>query len=126
MVRLRRYRLRPWALGDGDVVGDLFDWEPPAPPKPAPEKAFDGETYEAERDYFRLDGQLGRVFHLMKDGKWRTIPDIVEDTGGSPQSVSARLRDFRKRKYGSHIVERKSLGGGLFTYRLTVCPTSAS
>ncbi len=81
-------------------------------------KAFDGSTYEPYRDYDRLTGQLGRVFNLMRDGQWRTIPQIVEVTGGSPQSVSARLRDFRKDKYGAYAVERESMGGGMFRYRL--------
>ncbi len=81
-------------------------------------KAFDGSTYEPYRDYARLTGQLGRVFDLMRDGNWRTIPQIAEITGGSPQSISARLRDFRKDKYGAYAVERKLIGQGLYSYRL--------
>lgn len=101
---------------------DLFDWTPP--PKPLPEppanRAFDGETYEPPRDHARLKGQLGAVYELMRDGRWRTIPAIVEVVGGTPQSISARLRDLRKAKYGGHAVDRMSLGEGLFSYRVVI------
>lgn len=85
-----------------------------------PSRAFDGKTYEPERDYARLTGQLGRVFELMKDGEWRTIPQIVQQTRGSPQAISARLRDYRKPKYGGHTVERKFISAGVWAYRLVV------
>ena len=85
-----------------------------------PHRAFDGGTYEPQRDYFRLSGQLKKVFDLMQDGMWRTIPLIAEIVGGSPQAISARLRDLRKEKYGRHTVERRHLGDGLFTYRLRI------
>jgi hypothetical protein len=82
--------------------------------------AFGGKTYEPARDFRRLSGQLGDVFHLMKDGQWRTLHQISLCCGGSEASCSSRLRDLRKAKYGSHIVLRKSLGNGLFEYRLVV------
>lgn len=85
---------------------------------PPPNRAFDGETYEPERDYVRLTGQLGRVFNLMKDGQWRTLTQISRITQGSPQAISARLRDCRKAKYGGHTVERKWVDSGLWAYRL--------
>ncbi len=81
--------------------------------------AFDGATYSPERDYDRLSGQLKRVFMFMRDGQWKTIPQIAEAAGGSPQAVSARLRDLRKAKYGGHTVERKYVSDGVFEYRLT-------
>jgi hypothetical protein len=87
-------------------------------PKPAPARAFDGETYDPARDYQRLDGLIGRVFRLMADGQWRTLERIRDEAGGTEASVSARLRDFRKAKYGSRIVERKHLKNGLYAYRL--------
>jgi hypothetical protein len=80
---------------------------------------FDGETYNHERDFDRLNGQLHRVFDLIKDGAWRTIPEITDAIGdASPQSISARLRDLRKDKFGAHTVERRYLGEGLYEYRL--------
>jgi hypothetical protein len=81
--------------------------------------AFDGRTYSPERDYDRLNGQLKRVFDFMRSGEWHTIPQIAEAAGGSPQAVSARLRDLRKAKYGHHTVERRYLSDGVFEYRLT-------
>ena len=83
-----------------------------------PKRAFDGVTYQADRDHAQLNGQLMRVFVLMKDGHWRTLNEIARDVGGSPASVSARLRDLRKAKYGSRVVERLHVGNGLFQYRV--------
>lgn len=97
-----------------DLFGDTL-YTPPSP-----DEAFDGETYQANRDYLRLNGQLGNVFETMRDGRWRTINNIAAQVIGSPQAISARLRDLRKAKYGAHEVERKSLGRGLFAYRLIV------
>lgn len=98
----------------------LFDWTPPPLPSPHRAEAFDGRTYAPDRDYKRLHGQLLAVFELMKDGKWRTLADISGKVEGSEASLSARLRDLRKDKYGSHQVERERIEGGLFKYRLTV------
>jgi hypothetical protein len=78
----------------------------------------DGKTYDADRDFDRLGGQLGRVFTLMKDGRWRTLEQIQSAAGGSIAAISARLRDLRKPKYGSREVERRYLHNGLFEYRL--------
>ncbi len=97
------------------IQGDLFDLPPPI--------AFDGETYEPQRDYGRLSGQLLRVYQLMKDGEWRTLYQVAMEVGGSEPAVSARLRDFRKEKYGSHSVDREHLYGGLYRYRLILNPT---
>jgi hypothetical protein len=97
---------------------DLFDWTPPPLPEPHRNRAFDGTTYEPREDYTRLKGQLWRVFQLMSDGKWRTLGEIADDAGGSEASVSARLRDLRKPKYGAREVERERVDGGLYRYRL--------
>lgn len=98
-----------------DLFGDIpYD----ELPRPAPAKAFDGKTYEPKRDHERLSGQLLRVFNAMKTGGWWTIPRLAEEVNGSPQAVSARIRDLRKEKYGGHIVIRESVSGGLFRYRL--------
>ncbi len=98
------------------MTDDLFDQLQ----KPSPASAFDGGTYEVDRDYLRLDCQLGKVFALMKDGRWRTIPQITEETGGSEAAISARLRDLRKKKYGEHTVLREYMDHGLFRYRLII------
>lgn len=95
---------------------DLFSWTPlPSPPA---HRAFDGKTYQADRDHKRLQGQLLAVFNLMQDGKWRTLSDISARVEGSEASLSARLRDLRKSKYGSHDVKRERIEGGLYRYRV--------
>lgn len=98
---------------------DLFGYAAslPEPPKA---KAFDGQTYVAERDYERLSGQLRAVFELMKDGRWRTISEIGAQVEGSEAAISARLRDLRKLKYGAHEVQREHIDRGLYRYRVIV------
>lgn len=79
---------------------------------------FDGHTYEPDLDQSRLVTQLRRVFNVMCDGQEHTLAELAEATGGSEAAVSARLRDFRKERFGSWIVHRRRIGGGLFAYRL--------
>jgi hypothetical protein len=81
---------------------------------------FDGSTYDHDRDHMRLAGQLGRVFDCMKDGRWRTLAVISLIAGGTEASVSARLRDIRKPRYGGHTVDRRHVARGLFEYRVVV------
>jgi len=83
---------------------------------------FDGQTYERELDQVRLAGQMLDVFRLMKSGAWWTLREL-EDASYAPQaSISARLRDLRKEKFGGHTVERQRIGGrsGTYQYRLIV------
>lgn len=98
---------------------DLFSYVAPLP-SPARGEAFDGSTYQSDRDYTRLNGQLLAVFELMKDSRWRTLADISGQIAGSEASLSARLRDLRKSKYGSHVVKRERIEGGLFKYKLVI------
>lgn len=76
-----------------------------------------GHTYDPALDADRLNKQLGRVYELMKDGQWRSLGEI-KAVGGSEASISARLRDLRKKEFGSYRVEHKRLGGGLWVYRV--------
>lgn len=79
---------------------------------------FDGSTFEPKRDSVRLGEQMAAVFELMKDGKERTLKEIAHGTGSPESSVSARLRDLRKERFGGHTVERQYIARGLFSYRL--------
>lgn len=81
---------------------------------------FDGATFDAALDGDRLRRQLGRVFELMRDGAWRSLPEIAAATGDGEASVSARIRDLRKRKFGSHDVQRRRRADrpAVFEYRL--------
>jgi hypothetical protein len=80
--------------------------------------AFDGETFDHERDQARLSGQLARVLALMRDQHWRTLDEIRAVVGGSEAAISARLRDLRKVKFGRYAVERRHVHDGLFEYRV--------
>lgn len=65
---------------------------------------FDGATYDPEHDEVRLKGQLWHMFQLMKDGKRRTLSEIETVTGYPQASISTRLRDFRKPRFGGHTL----------------------
>jgi len=95
------------------------------PPKKVIDK-FDGATYEKPKDGERLTTLMGRVYELMRDGKWRTLRQIASKCNGTEASVSARLRDLRKEKFRSRypskdvIRERVPDGNGLHRYRVVV------
>ena len=103
------------------VLPGMFD--PPVSDVAQPVDAFDGETYEPEADQVRLSQLLARVYDVMRDGRWRTLREITEALGGASEaSVSARLRDLRKVRFGAHVVERRRRGeaaAGIFKYRVT-------
>lgn len=94
-------------------------------PSPNPQavvenRRFDGTTYEPERDCARLTKQFTRVWDVMKDGRWRTLAELHAATKDPEASISARMRDFRKEKFGAHDVQRRHLHDGLFEYRLVI------
>ena len=99
-----------------DYGGDGFAFVRPAG------TTIDGETYEPVHDQVRLGKQALAVFELMRDGKWRTLREITEAIGGGSEAgVSARLRDFRKAKFGGHVVNRRRRGeeaSGIFEYQV--------
>jgi hypothetical protein len=79
---------------------------------------FDGATYEHPRDGARLGDQMLAVLSVMSDGNWRTLADIASETNAPEASVSARLRDLRKPRFGGYTVNREFLRRGLFRYQL--------
>lgn len=81
---------------------------------------FDGDTCVPELDEKRLSTQLVAVRDLMVDGRWRTLPMIASAVGASEASVSARLRDLRKPRFGSWVVDRRRVTAGLNEYRVSV------
>jgi hypothetical protein len=83
------------------------------------EMFFDGPDVTA-KDTARLTGQLLRISSLMRDGEWRSLPEIAEATGDPEASISAQLRHLRKARFGSNIVERRRRlkDGGLYEYRV--------
>jgi hypothetical protein len=80
----------------------------------------DGASYDHDQDASRLQQQQLDVWNVMRTGKWYSLYTLSAMTGHPPQSISARLRDFRKERFGSHTVDRKRYGlyRGTFVYRL--------
>lgn len=81
---------------------------------------FDGTTYEPKKDKVRLNQQLQLVFDCMKDGKWRSLQEIAGIIKKPEASISARLRDLRKLRFGAHTVERRRRTDSCFEYSLKV------
>ena len=83
---------------------------------------FDGATYDRAQDEARLGKQLERVRRYMRDGRYHTLRQISEALDYPEASVSARLRDLRKEKWGAWVVERKRNTGGRGTYLYRLVP----
>lgn len=79
---------------------------------------FDGATYERERDHIRLAKQGFAVWSILLDREWHTLRELARATGYPEASISARIRDLRKPKFGGHTVEHECLGAGTWRYRL--------
>lgn len=79
----------------------------------------DGATFEHAADGKSFGAQHQAVFELMRDGKWRTLFEIEEALEFPQASISARLRDFRKPRFGAHEVSCRRRAGGTFEYSLT-------
>lgn len=85
---------------------------------PEPMADHDGDTYDPARDKVRLNTQLRAVLDVMRDGRWRTLEELVEEVDqGSATSISARVRDLRKEKFGGHAIVSERVQGGLWRYR---------
>lgn len=102
--------------GQTESPGPLFDLDQRTRQRPR----FDGPAYIPDRDDPRLTAQIGRIFALMRDGKWRTLAEVANACGAPEPSVSAQLRHLRKPRFGGHTVERRHDGGGRYSYRLKV------
>lgn len=81
---------------------------------------FDGPSFDKDLDGARLARQLAAVkaFMLARRGRFATLAEIANATGFPEASVSARLRDLRKPRFGSYQVERRRVPGanGLHEY----------
>lgn len=88
-----------------------------------PQEQFDGATFDAAQDGSRLSSQLNATRELMLDGEWRNLAQIAlalrkRGLHVTEASISARLRDLRKAKFGGYSVVRRRLLGGLWEYRI--------
>jgi len=78
-----------------------------------------GGTFDPYTDTDRLNEQSKRVFRLMRDNQWRALHEIAQITGDPEASISARLRDFRKPRFGSLVVNRRRRHEpGLWEYQI--------
>ena len=84
---------------------------------------FNGAEYDPALDNDRLRSQMGRVFAVMRFGRWLTLKEIAAVTGDPEASISAQLRHLRKPRFGSYRVDRRPRGDrrlGMFEYRLAL------
>ena len=84
----------------------------------------DGVTFDEARDKARLNRQAAAVYDVMRDSRWRTLQDIANLTGEPAPSISARLRDLRKARFGGFQVEREYISDGIWHYRLLPADTT--
>ena len=87
------------------------------------EQRFNGSDYVPSLDEARLTGQILRIFDCMKDGKFRTLPEIEQITNDGQASISAQLRHLRKDRFGGHTILKQRRGEpncGLWEYKLEV------
>lgn len=81
---------------------------------------FDGHADDegAAKDP-RLQTQLERVFeHMTGEFRWHTLENVARALNIPQSSVSARLRDLRKPRFGGFLVERQLVQDGLYLYRV--------
>lgn len=118
------------------LATELIDAErrPRLPLRPA----IDGDTFEPALDEVRLVGQFALIWDVFERARrglvrseWVTLGEIRNIVSAyhrvtiSEASISARLRDFRKARYGGHHIERRRRGNpkaGLHEYRLVPHP----
>lgn len=68
----------------------------------------------------RATTQLRDVQSLMRYGDWMLLSSIAEKCKAPPQSVSARLRDLRKSKFGGYTIEKRRVARNQWAYRMVV------
>lgn len=91
----------------------LFSWTPLVILGPR-----DGQTFEPKRDTVRLNEQAQDVFNFLSDNCWHTLREAHERTGHPEASISARIRDLRKLKFGGFKIEKRYIENGLWQYRM--------
>jgi hypothetical protein len=73
-----------------------------------PVRRFDGESFDPQIDGDRLSRQFSQVRAIMLRGAWVTVREIARElNGASDASVSARVRDLRKVRFGGYDIQRR-------------------
>jgi hypothetical protein len=82
---------------------------------------FDGITFDPQRDGSRLHAQLDEVrdFMLSHCDDWWSLDELSVALGHPEASISARLRDLRKKKFGGFEIARRYVAKGQWVYKLT-------
>jgi len=62
--------------------------------------------------------QIERVRDVLRDGEWKTLEEVSSITGDTTPSISARLRDLRKPRFGNHLIIKRKVNDNLFEYRM--------
>lgn len=121
---LERPERDPRELEESLMRWGVRDWRDQldAPDQPTP-PAFDGATFQLELDGERLGAQAERVWNVMRDGAWHTLAQLAAATGDPEASVSARIRDLRKLRFGGYVVARERGRGGQWRYKLEAADT---
>lgn len=82
---------------------------------------FDGPGL-TPADEKRLGTALHKVWKVMRDGGWYTLAELARRAKCSEAGAAARTRDFRKEKFAAVYpnggVDKRSIGNGLYEYRL--------
>lgn len=79
---------------------------------------FDGHNEQEASQDTRLVSQLERVYRLMCNGTGWTLEDLSLAANAPTSSVSSRIRDLRKPRFGGNIIQRVHEHGGIYTYWL--------
>jgi DNA-binding transcriptional MerR regulator len=82
------------------------------------EMFFDGDDYVHDRDKKRLGTQLDQIRDFMEGKEYLTLQEISDATGHPHSSVSAQIRNLRKERFGSRVIDRKYISNGLYSYKL--------
>ena len=77
-----------------------------------------GKNFSRARDGERLARQTRAVWNVMRVMGWRTLPELASVLDEPQQSISARLRDLRKPRFGGWDVQRQYEGNGVWAYRV--------
>jgi hypothetical protein len=76
---------------------------------------FDGKTV-TKKDEGRLNVQLDKVRRAMFSGAWKTLEELEREVEAPQASISARMRDLRKVKFGAYTIDRRKKAGCKATY----------
>ena len=92
-------------------------------------RPFDGKTYDPALDSARLGSSLSRLrgFLLRSPNMWHSMGQLMRATGNDDwASVSARLRDLRKTKFGGFDIRAQRVTNGVWQYGLFLACADAA